>query len=117
MARILVASDVARTRISIAGALTRAGHTVDRVSHLRLATTHADVRGVDVVLVDLGHPFQQEQFVAGLRARSDLPIVVIVDTFRVWAVRRLQACGASILTHPLSVDDIVEQLEQLLTSR
>ena len=115
MARYLLASDDARTRIGIGGTLERAGHQVDRVTHLRLAAEHADLSRTDAVVVGLERSERCAEFVRTLRARyRALPIVVLLDALSEWQTRRLAELGATrVLVRPLAVDQLVADLEEV----
>lgn len=116
--RFLLASDDARTRIGVAGALERAGHGVDRVTHLRLAAACADLRQTDGVLVGLQQPLRREEFVAAVRGRhATLPIAVLLDRLTGWQAPRLEALGAVVVPPgPLPVAELVERLERLVAA-
>lgn len=86
------------------------------MTHLRLAAQHADIHQVDAVLIDLDHPFQQEQLVTSLRERSPVPIIVLTDTLRAWATARLLILGAEVMTPPFTDDDVAARLEAMLSS-
>ena len=116
LGRYLLASDDARTRIGIAGALEREGHRVDRVTHLSLAARHADLTDVDAVVIGLEQPLRRERFIERVRARNTrVPVIVLLDSHTAGQANRLQALGATIvLTRPLRVDVLVQHLENLV---
>lgn len=115
MARFLLASDDARTRIGVAGALERAGHQVDRVTHLRLAAETADLRPIDAIVVGLEQPQRREDFVRRVRARcAGIAVVALLDGRTAWQAQRLEQAGATVvLSRPLKVDELVARLEAL----
>ena len=114
MARFLLATDDARTRIGIAHALERAGHTADIVTHPKLASERADLHGVDAVLVALQQPMQREQFIIRLRARNqEIPVVMLLDSLSVWQERRLKANDSVVLRQPVGTSQVVARLEDL----
>lgn len=81
LGRYLLASDDARTRIGIAGALEREGHRVDRVTHLSLAARCADLTDLDAVVVGLEQPLRRERFIERVRARNTrVPVIVLLDS-------------------------------------
>jgi DNA-binding response OmpR family regulator len=115
LGRYLLASDDARTRIGIAGALEREGHRVDRVTHLQLAAQHADLSEVDAVVVGLEQPLRRERFIERVRARnSRVPVIVLLDSHTAGQANRLQSHGVTVvLTRPLKVAELVQHLERL----
>jgi DNA-binding response OmpR family regulator len=115
MGRFLLASDDARTRIGIGGALERAGHQVDRVTHLQLAARSADLSQVTAVVVGLEHPCRRESFIQALRSRRpEMPVVALLDARSAWQTDRLQSLGATVVFgRPLPVADLIGHLEDL----
>ena len=114
MARFLLASDDAWTRIGVARALERAGHTADHVTHLKLASEEADLYGVGAVLVALQQPEHRDLFVAGLRKRDpEIPVVVLLDAWSPWREPLGEAAVSVVLRQPVEVRQVVDQLEDL----
>jgi len=119
MGRFLLASDDARTRIGIAGALERAGHQVDQVTHPRLAAKSADLSNVDAVVVGLEQSIARDRFVEQIHSRSpNIPVVVLLDARSDWQESRLQALGVTIvMARPLNVAQLVTSLAKLIRTR
>lgn len=119
MGRFLLASDDARTRIGVAGALERAGHEVDRVTHLGLAAMSADLQGLDGVVIGLSQHVRRERFIEGVRARRPgVPVLTLLDSHNTWQAQRLEALGVEIvLARPFRAAELVTRLEELVEGR
>lgn len=102
-------------RISIASALEREGHQVDRVTHLGLAAQNADLTDVDAIVIGLEQPFRRERFIERVRARdSRVPVIVLLESHTAWQTNRSEALGATVvLRRPLQVAELVRCLTDL----
>lgn len=116
---VLLASDDARARVGIAGALERAGHRVDRVIHLTTAARSADLSQIGVVIVALEQTLKRDRFIKEVRARHPrVPVIVLLDARTAWQANRTESLGASVvLTRPLRLEALIQQVTDILTPK
>ena len=106
-----------RVAAALRPALHRHGMSMDRLSHGRNVTSH--LRGVDVVLLDLGLPdIDGVDVCRAIREHSDLPIIIVSARGEVEDRILGLHCGADdYLVKPYDVGELVARVETVYRRR